>query len=211
MVAFGTYFGAGQTYRASGDDWAAEFNLGDLNSEVITALKVGIDTVTKESAVMAISTHGIPHQWTIRTGQTLEAVGTRKAEWDPIERKVWGTWYVASNARTSAGGDEVANATGERHDVLTTRDVALFLEFGTAKAAPFPWIYPVFDAMKGRFLDAVRTAWESGAKSGPSFVAPRRTGFARGYSQFHAPAGGITIGGKRYTRGQFLPNKASGG
>jgi hypothetical protein len=61
---------------------------------------------------------------------------------------------------------------------LSMVDVSLFLEFGSVKMAPRPWLYPAWDATKHRLPEEVRTAYEEISVSGsPTAIRNSLGGF----------------------------------
>jgi len=139
------------------------------------AARRGINEVTEDMANDARTMH----PWENRTGQTESAIYQKDAElevvgWTPASTPhVWGQWGVQDRPRfryVSVGGRPDRDpATGrfvsrdqpgalvptDIEESVSTVDVAMFLEFGTIRADPFPFLYPAWDANKHRLSGIV--------------------------------------------------------
>lgn len=113
--------------------------------KAIAAAQRGIDQITERMADLA----RIDHEWINRTFQTELSVYVKPAivEWNGRYPHVWGEWGVEARPRF----DEETQTAAK----VNTKDVALFLEFGTAKMRAYPWLYPAWDALKGEVLPTI--------------------------------------------------------
>lgn len=95
---------------------------------------------------MARSTHPF---WENDTYQEEASVfNSPKAHIAEGGRYIWADWGVRDTQRFRERG-AISLLKGNISDV-TTRDVALFLEFGTKKMSARPWLYPAWDTHKVR-------------------------------------------------------------
>jgi hypothetical protein len=157
-----------------GDGWSLDWNGGPLNAQMLEAARRAIDELNLEAVAIALA-HPM---WDNRTGQTEEAVFFSRAEWDAGQQQMWGVWGVEDRPRLDdddlevwwSGGSSANAVSAEGNSgwspdfnegddrMLTTKDVALFLEFGTVKMLARPWLYPAFNATKTR-LGAKVAEW----------------------------------------------------
>lgn len=145
----------GFKYSRGGRGYAFDYNGRQIIAKMIEASRLAINDVTREAARLARE----EHMWDNRSGQTEAAVFQRDAvfetEWTTshgvLGPHVWGEWGVEDRPRFSDYDRE--RGTGTELEKVSTKDVALFLEFGTVNMAARPWLYPVWDQTK-RLLPA---------------------------------------------------------
>lgn len=133
--------------------WKLDWQGGTATHRQVEAARLGIDEVTKIAVEMAKD----DHPWFNRSGQTEESVFQRKAHYNVARQQVWGSWGVRDLPREpprEAGKGEYARP-------LTTKDVALFLEFGTVNMAKRPWLYPVWDETKYLLPVAIKLNYDA--------------------------------------------------
>lgn len=125
-------------------DWWGDAYMARLKAAAIAA----IDRVNEAGAEMARNTH----PWENRSGQTVAAVYVLPAHYEREQDQVYGDWGVAQRMRTKdESWKDMTNEAlgiGPEIDDVGTKDVAMFLEFGTAHSQPYPWIYPAYNATK---------------------------------------------------------------
>lgn len=136
-------------------DWNGDEILG-IAAE---AARRGIDDITEKAADMARTNHP---NWTSRTGQTEDAIFSHVAIFEAIGTgksstpHVWGEWGIEDRPRLRGrefDEDDIHDAIGE---ATSTVEVAMFLEFGTAKMQPkTPWLYATWDTTKLMLLPAI--------------------------------------------------------
>lgn len=145
------------------------WNGDQVLATAIEASRRAINDVSKMAAEIARE----EHPWRNITGQTEASVFWAPAIIEEAPLRVWGEWGVEDRPRILHEADEfgemlpVLDELGNHvHEDVTTKDVALFLEFGTIHAQPYPWLYPVWDQTKYLLPELVSHHYREIARSG---------------------------------------------
>lgn len=154
-------FGTGATegdFRAGGYHWKLNWFGGDVTHRVVEAARLGIDAANEAGAQDARDTH----PWENETFQTEDAVFVRPAglSRSPAHHnQMWGTWGVHEVPREPLRIN-IGNYPQYEGRLLTTKDVALLLEFGfhtrAGQARRYPWLYPAWDREKPTVLPLIK-------------------------------------------------------
>jgi hypothetical protein len=130
---------------------------------MVEAARLAIDTANKRAADNA----RLEHEWLNRTFQTEASVFSRPAGYNHATEEIWGVWGIHSFVRepvrvTEAGHTSYPEFIGSE---LTTKTVALFLEFGflarNGERMVFPWLYPAWDKEKKTVLPLMKVFYDS--------------------------------------------------
>lgn len=138
--------------------WELDWNGAPIMLKAVAAAKIATDEITRAMYETAKGDHA----WDNDTGQTEEALFWKEAEvvnpgWFLPDNppRVRGSWGVEDKPRYKV--DAYGRQGGL--DSVSTKDVALFLEFGTVRMAARPWLYPAWDAWKNEYLPAFAAAY----------------------------------------------------
>lgn len=135
-----------------------------------TAAEAARRATNKVNNVMADEARAT-EMWENDTGQTRAAVFVKGAVIEAGQHglHVWGEWGIEDRPRFKIVAGETVPAITYHDGVyrpLTTKDVALFLEFGTVTMQPRPWLYPAWDANKYMYPIVVKEEYALVAGSG---------------------------------------------
>lgn len=159
-------------FYAKGRGWNMNWEGGKLTARAVEAARLAINAAN-ESAAAHARAH---HPWDDRTYQTEDSVFVRPAYLHLAEQEIWGTWGVHDIPREPERMNEPTNPEYEARyggRLLTTKDVALLLEFGFttqigwgANRRPgsfveFPWLYPAWDAEKVTVAPLMKMFYDS--------------------------------------------------
>jgi hypothetical protein len=135
------------------DDWNSDIAVATC----VAGARMAIDDITDQGMIMIRDVHP---NWERKTGQLEDACFRERAIIEPSTKlpgspHVWGYFGVRDTPRWRE-----SKKTGERRwrrtrteggqwRALTNMDVAMFLEFGTARMEPkTPWLYAAWDTVK---------------------------------------------------------------
>jgi hypothetical protein len=159
-------FGTGAeegNFRAGGYHWELNWFGGDVTHRVVEAARLGIDAANEAGAQDARDVH----PWQSQTYQTEDSVFVSPARLSrsPAHmNQMWGTWGVHDYPREPIRVTENTSYPQYEGKVLTTKDVALLLEFGFhtrgGYAVQYPWLYPAWDREKPTVLPLVKMFYE---------------------------------------------------
>lgn len=153
--------------------WELDWDGYEVFIKVVAAAKIGIDACLELCVADAKAFHPdfppvsapftpfATHVDTEPAEQTINAIDilshavVEPKGWFLPENPphVWGAWGVRSEPRFH---DDTGELQGE-----TTKDIAMFLEFGTVKMEPRPFLYPSWDVNKRLLPALVRLAYEA--------------------------------------------------
>jgi hypothetical protein len=152
-------------YSFGGYHWHVNWMGGKVNARIIEAARLAIDTANNRAAQNARD----DHEWSSDTGQTESSVFVKRAELVRVagRPRMFGAWGVHDIDRTPlriAGETYHTNYPQYEGKTLTTKDVALLLEFGFHTRAgqyrQYPWLYPAWDKEKGTVLPLMKTYYD---------------------------------------------------
>jgi hypothetical protein len=157
--------GAAGDFRAGGYNWKLNWGPSGPTQRSIEAARMTIDTANYAAADRARATH----PWADQSYQTVDAVFVRPAYYNRRLEHMFGAWGVHDYPREPPR----ENVPSEEHPeywekyggrLLTTKDVALLLEFGftlqlgwgtsrhPGEFVQYQWLYPAWNAEKGTVL-----------------------------------------------------------
>jgi len=156
-------FGTGATegdFRAGGYHWQLDWLGGQVTHRALEAARLAINAANEAGADDARATH----PWDNQTFQTEESVFVRPAHYNHRTRQFWGSWGVHDIPREPLRINE-GNYPKYEGRPLTTKDVALLLEFGfhtqAGEARRYPWLYPAWDRERHTVMPLVKIFYDS--------------------------------------------------
>lgn len=169
-----------------GDGWHVDWNGAGVFAAAMEAGRRAVDFCDEAAAETARE----EHLWENRTFQTEDSVYWRRAHvhLDPAMPHVTGEWGVEDRPRfkaeTDENGDMLLDRSGkpvlsDTEADVSTKDVALFLEFGTVKMEARPWLYPAHDFWKEQLIYKWKQYYAEVSSSGAPYLRDSLGRFAR--------------------------------
>lgn len=129
-------------------DWDA----GPVLATVIEASRRGMNDALELGSTLGRHVHPL---WESETGQLEESIDILDRAQVELGKngkpQVWGRWGVRDTPREKPDG---------KVDDVTNKDVAMFLEFGTVKLSPRPWLYQAYDACKAAMPEFIAARYK---------------------------------------------------
>jgi hypothetical protein len=159
-------------FRAGGYAWQLNWTASRPTARTIEAARLAINAANEAAAATARTTH----PWSDRSYQTEDSVFVRPAFYNIRLNHMFGSWGVRDIPREPPRMNEPANPEYEERyggRLLTTKDVALLLEFGfttqigwganrrEGKFVEFPWLYDAWDAEKRTVLPLMTSEYKN--------------------------------------------------
>jgi len=155
-------FGVGATdgdYIAKGRGWALDWLGGQVTHRAVEAARLAINAANEAAAEDARTSH----PWDNVTYQTEDSVFVRPAHYNARTKQLWGVWGVNDIPRYPLRIN-MGNYPKYEGRPLSTKDVALMLEFGfhtrMGQARRFPWLYPAWDRERPTVLPLVKVFYD---------------------------------------------------